>query len=270
VYALRSDGSIDALTPGSEVAPPLPAGVAYVHVECTVAGALALRSDGQVVAWGQGAAGQLDVPALPAGQAYVKIARGHDHSLALRSDGALVAWGKNDKGQCNVPALPAGAVWLDMGALFGATVAIYGTKCDPAVSVYCTAKVNSSGCTPSIAMTGTPSGSETMGCVVSTTGLIPGMLGLYLHSTAGAQSLPFHGGTLCVGAPLWRHPVRSTGGTATPCSGALLEDFNAYRASGVDPALVAGAGVWLQSWSRDTAASFGDSLSDAVTATICP
>jgi hypothetical protein len=48
------------------------------------------------------------------------------------------------------------------------------------------------------------------------------------------------------------------------------EDFNAYIASGADPALVAGATVNVQHWSRDPAASFGDRLSNAVTAVIAP
>jgi hypothetical protein len=35
-------------------------------------------------------------------------------------------------------------------------------------------------------------------------------------------------------------------------------------------ALVPGATLWVQNWSRDPAAAFGDSLSNAVSATICP
>ena len=50
----------------------------------------------------------------------------------------------------------------------------------------------------------------------------------------------------------------------------LSEDLNAYIASGADPALVAGATVWLQAWSRDPSDPFGDSLSNALSALICP
>ncbi|MBI5431241.1 MAG: hypothetical protein HZA52_00235, partial [Planctomycetes bacterium] len=80
----------------------------------------------------------------------------------------------------------------------------------------------------------------------------------------------FHGGILCVKPPLKRHAVQSSGGTGGTCNGVFSEDFNTYLASGADPALTAGAQVWLQNWSRDPGDAFTDSLSDAVTAVICP
>ena len=54
------------------------------------------------------------------------------------------------------------------------------------------------------------------------------------------------------------------------CDGKLMEDLNAFIASGVDPDLIAGATVWLQAWSRDPAAPFGDGLSNGITAAIRP
>ena len=69
---------------------------------------ISLRSDGQVIGWGNNNHGQTDVPALPAGLTYTAIAAGAEHSLALRSDGQIVAWGRNDYGQTIVPAPPAG------------------------------------------------------------------------------------------------------------------------------------------------------------------
>jgi hypothetical protein len=47
-------------------------------------------------------------------------------------------------------------------------------------------------------------------------------------------------------------------------------DFNAYIASGKDPALVAGQDVWLQTWGRDPASPSTTSLSDALSFPICP
>ena len=137
-------------------------------------------------------------------------------------------------------------------------------------SVYCTAKVNSLGCSPSIALSSTPSASAGSGSILSTSNVVGSKLGIYMHSKTGAQAMPFHGGFLCLAGQLKRHPPTSSGGSSGSCSGVLSEDLNAYIASGADPALVAGTTIWLQAWSRDPAAPFGDSLSNAVEATICP
>jgi hypothetical protein len=221
------------------------------------------------MAWGYNDHGQCNVPALPPGLVYVEISAGFEHSLARRSDGSLVAWGSNPNGECDIPAAPAGFVYAEIAAGYNRTVVRLEPGC-PEPSVYCDAKLNSQGCTPAISVVGLPSASAGSGCTLSTAHLLGGMFGLYLHSTAGAQALPFHGGVLCIQSPLWRHPAVNSGGSAAFCSGTLTEDFNAYMASGVDPALVAGATVHLQAWSRDTGDVFGDSLSDALVATICP
>ena len=57
---------------------------------------------GVVVAWGNNAAGQLNVPAGLTG--VTAVAAGEYHSLALRADGTVAAWGNNSYGQTNVPA----------------------------------------------------------------------------------------------------------------------------------------------------------------------
>jgi alpha-tubulin suppressor-like RCC1 family protein len=70
--------------------------------------ALALRSDGTVVAWGANYGGQLgdgttddsDVPVPVTGITNaIAIAAGGSHSLALLADGTLGAWGRNYAGQ---------------------------------------------------------------------------------------------------------------------------------------------------------------------------
>ena len=68
--------------------------------------AVALRSDGTVVAWGSNADGKLGIgtvgglfptPQVVAGLSNVTaIAAGLDHALALRGDGTVWAWGQND------------------------------------------------------------------------------------------------------------------------------------------------------------------------------
>jgi hypothetical protein len=107
-------------------------------------------------------------------------------------------------------------------------------------------------------------------CTVSVADVIGNKNGLFVHSTSGAAAQPFHGGTLCLQLPVRRHPSRNSGGTPGLCDGVLSEDLNTYIASGVDPELVAGATICIQAWSRDPGAPFGDSLSDAIAATICP
>ncbi len=137
-------------------------------------------------------------------------------------------------------------------------------------TIYCTAKTNSLGCAPSISMSSAPSASAASGCTLTTVNVIGNKNGLYFHGKNGASGAPFHGGYLCCKAPLTRHALLNSGGAGAQCNGILSEDFDAYIASGADPALVAGATVELQCWSRDPNAPFTDSLSDAVSTTICP
>jgi hypothetical protein len=144
--------------------------------------------------------------------------------------------------------------------------------CTGNASVYCTAKVNSAGCTPSIGVAGLPSGSAASGFVVNVQNVIPNQPGILFYSRSGAVSAPFFGGTLCVERPLFRTPVMTSGGGMGPCDGTFAIDFNAFIASGKDPGLVGGRDVWLQAWSKDPGFSPPNdvSLSDAVQFTICP
>jgi hypothetical protein len=57
--------------------------------------ALALRSDGTIVAWGNNDRGQLNVPSLRRGLHYVAIAAAYTISAALVSDGSARFWGLN-------------------------------------------------------------------------------------------------------------------------------------------------------------------------------
>jgi len=249
--------------------PALPAGVTCLELAAGTWHSLARLSDGSILAWGDNWAGQRNVPPLPAGVEYVEVDAGTFHSVARRSDGALVAWGSNTYGQCDVPEVPRGVAWLEVAAGARHTLARYGSACEDQVT-YCTAKPNSLGCVPAIALSGPLSADAGARCMLSAENLMPDAVGLFLHSTSGAASTPFHGGWLCLAPPLWRHPAQNSGGSAGSCSGVLAEDISSYIAGGTDPALVAGAQVWLQCWSRDPDDPFGDNTSDAVTATICP
>jgi alpha-tubulin suppressor-like RCC1 family protein len=116
----------------------LPDGVTVSDLSAGAAHSLALLSDGQVLAWGSNAYGQLgngttdnsDVPVpvdLPDGVTVTDLEAGGNHSLALLSNGQALAWGRNDDGQLgngttddnNVPVpvdLPDGVTVTDLAA----------------------------------------------------------------------------------------------------------------------------------------------------------
>lgn len=139
-------------------------------------------------------------------------------------------------------------------------------------TAYCTAKTNSLGCVPSIGFSGTPDANAGSGFVVSSTNTLNNKTGLLFYSSSGPAALNFQGGTLCVQAPLIRTPAQNSGGNVFPgdCSGNFAFDFNVRIASGADPALIAGATVWSQYWSRDPASTFTTNLSNALRFIILP
>ncbi|MCK6444876.1 MAG: hypothetical protein L6Q99_00645 [Planctomycetes bacterium] len=121
-------------------------------------------------------------------------------------------------------------------------------------TTYCTAKVNSLGCTPVIASTGLASVTAGTGFTIGAADVLNNKSGLFFYGTTGQQAASFQGGTLCVKAPIKRTTIQSSGGSAAPtadCSGTYGIDFNAYITTGVDPNLVAGQAVDGQFWSRD-------------------
>ena len=123
----------------------------------------------------------------------------------------------------------------------------------PAVTVYCTAQVNSAGCTPAIGASGLPSASAGGGFSVTLAQALNRKAGVLVYGFNGPASTPFLGGLLCVAPPLTRTSVLNTGGSLVglDCSGSFVLDFNARIASGVDPALVAGAVLHAQWLTRD-------------------
>lgn len=121
--------------------------------------------------------------------------------------------------------------------------------------VYCTGKVNSLGCTPAVGLSGEAILSSPNPFLINAKDLLSGMNGLLFYGFAPA-SVPFQGGTLCLGTGVTRTAVQNSGGSVPPgsdCSGAYSFDFNAYLDSGADPALVAGVDVHVQFWGRDPA-----------------
>lgn len=136
------------------------------------------------------------------------------------------------------------------------------------VEFYCTPKTSSSGCVPAIATSGEPSASAGTGFHVSASQVETAKLGLFFYGTSGRQAAPFQGGFLCVKTPLKRLLPQNSGG-AGACAGTFDYDFNAWIATGVDPALVGGATVDGQFWFRDPNSPSTTGLSGGVEFVLC-
>lgn len=130
---------------------------------------------------------------------------------------------------------------------------------------YCTPKLNSVGCLPSIGSFGDPQASAASGFTVTCSQVLGNKAGLLFYGLNGPKAAPFQGGTLCIAAPLRRTPVMNSGGSNFGCDGAFAIDMNAFAANGGDPALlVPGTIVNCQFWSRDPGSPSTTSLSDGL------
>jgi hypothetical protein len=131
--------------------------------------------------------------------------------------------------------------------------------CTITSTVYCTAKINSLGCTPTIASTGFSSAGASSGFVVLCPNVRNNKSGLLFYGASGRATTPFQGGTLCVKSPIKRTPGVQSGGTPLPvndCSGVYQLDMNAFAAGALGgnplPALsVIGTQINTQFWGRD-------------------
>ena len=147
-----------------------------------------------------------------------------------------------------------------------------------AYSIYCSAKTNSLGCSPSIAAVGGGSASATQGLVISCSQVLNNTPGLLLYSIAGRSSTPFQGGLLCLNSPIRRTPGSNSGGNPAPandCSGTLSIDMNSFArgllgGQPISALSVFGTIVQCQWWGRDQGFSPPNNsmLSDAVEYTI--
>ena len=93
---------------------PVPAQVYnIIAISAGVDHALALRSDGKVLAWGANQYGQINVPADLTNA--VSIAAGLQYSLVLTSDAKVIGWGTNTYGVRKIPALLQNIVRISAG-----------------------------------------------------------------------------------------------------------------------------------------------------------
>jgi len=159
-----------------------------------------------------------------------------------------------------------GAVWSDTYGPDVGIVHIYQASC-LTPSVYCTAQINSLGCTPQVAHQGIPSASAASGFTLRATSLRNQQNGLCFYGVNDRAALPWLGGTLCVEPPLRRTALSNSGGSPAPandCSGELSLDFNTWASLSSDPALFPGQRVRAQFYSRDVGAPANLNLTDAV------
>jgi hypothetical protein len=153
-------------------------------------------------------------------------------------------------------------------------------ECTGSPQVYCTAKVNSLGCTPVIESSGQPSALATSGFSVSALQVRNGHVGLLIYGLSGRAAVPFQGGWLCLAAPVHRTVPVQSGGSVPPaqdCSGVYALDMNAFAQGllGGAPRLELrqpGTRVQCQWWGRDAGfpPPWSTSLSDALEYGVCP
>lgn len=136
--------------------------------------------------------------------------------------------------------------------------------------VYCEAKVNSQGCTPSIGSVGSPNLGGADDFHVTATSVRNQSAGIMFWGTA-PDFAPFGGGTRCVHAPLIRTPIQFSGGSTTPsCTGSYDFHFSdVYLASYL---LTPGTSLYAQWWQRDVGHpdGTGQGLTNALEFTVTP
>jgi hypothetical protein len=143
----------------------------------------------------------------------------------------------------------------------------------PVQSTYCTAKLNSAGCSPAISGDGWPSPSAHSGYVISCDAVVNQSIGILFYTAAGRAALPFHGGTMCIASPKRRTPVLQSGGSPAglnDCSGTWSLDFNTYLLTHAQ--LPAGLTLQCQWVGRDRGFAAPDNyqLSNALEVTLNP
>jgi hypothetical protein len=139
---------------------------------------------------------------------------------------------------------------------------IYVRSCDKALPMaYCTSLKGTTGCNVRLGSTGDPSASAGAGFAVRVENAPARAPVLLFYGTSGPWGDLLPQGWLCVKSPLSRAAAGLSAGGAECAAGWSL-DFNAFAASGVDPALGPGAVVHLQAWTRNAAgdAQFSDAL----------
>jgi hypothetical protein len=130
---------------------------------------------------------------------------------------------------------------------------------------YCTPKTNTQGCQPRIGWSGHPTISGLDDFVVTAELVLNNKTGLSFYGPSAA-SIPFQGGTLCVGPPVQRTPAQNSGGNPPPndCSGTFDHPWTAQQLG----LFGAGSTLYTQWWYRDPLSTGGIGLTDALAFTV--
>jgi hypothetical protein len=173
------------------------------------------------------------------------------------------------------PALYAGGSFVSAFDSEDSYIAKWG-GCSPPnpPTTYCTGKTTSAACVPFLSHSGTPSATAGPFTIFSNDHL-EGQVGVYLYSFQ-KENLDFHGGKLCVKAPIQRLStlIKTADGIAcASCAGncrMFKRNFNELIQSGSDPLLTPGQNVKVQAQQRDPLDPFSDNLSNGIAFVIEP
>ncbi len=246
--------------------------------------ALAAVSDGSggvhVTGYTNGSLGGPSAGNLDAWLAHYDIAGAQSWILQFGSNGydCPFAAASDGLGGIYVTGYVDGNLGGPSAGLQDAWLARFDLLC-PAPAIFCTAKINSQGCSPWIGSSGGPSATAGSGFTISAGNVINNKRGLLLYTNAGRAAVPFQGGLRCVNAPVKRSIPLNSGGTLPPnnCSGVYSIDMNAFAvgALGGTPApylVVPGTLVDAQCWGRDNGypPPNNSTLSNALEFTVCP
>jgi hypothetical protein len=214
--------------------------------------------------------------APPSGTGVIHLISGGDfstlatvHPTAYSSQGQSLA-GLSDLNGDGIPDFVTGSALNNIPANSAGYVRVFLGGC-AAPSTYCTAKVNSQGCTPVIEPSGAPSLTVGNAFRILARGIINRQFGLLAWSAA-PDVKPFFGGTLCMASPVIRTPVQWSGGSPPPavdCTGTF--DFHFSQAYMGQFLIAPGITLHGQYWYRDPfhIDELGVGLTDALSFEIC-
>jgi hypothetical protein len=193
---------------------------------------------------------------------YIQTAGGLSRGWSLTGIGFANADATND--------FAIGDPFVSINGLDSGRVVVFLGLLTPEL-IYCTPKTNSHGCVPHIGFSGAPSMSVGNNFIVNASNVLSHKTGELLWSLT-SNSIPFGGGTLCIGTLFHRTPLQNSGGNPLPvdCSGSYQFHFSqTYMAA---QALVPGVTIYCQYYSRDdgfpTPSNIG--LTDGMRFTVVP
>lgn len=231
---------------------------------------IALSSQGDIFGYGANTLGELSIPPLPTGTRYVDFETGFGHVVAWRNDGWRVSWGLNKYGQRDPFTHLDGLTITDESPGMFMNVAMLADVPWSQYWNYCQTNQSSSGCVPTLSVSGVPSASATSGFVITCSNVDGQRNAVLFYGLSGRSFSPWSPNSttlLCVAAPSQRMLTADTGGTVGTCDGSFSTDWLAYvsgHPSALGSPVAPGIAVNAQAWFRDPPAPRSTNLSDAI------